>query len=226
MANYRKVIPFFLKKEGGLSRAGTDSASSNPSPCVIGGVTGWHTNKGVTWGSFTGNAAKVGYSPSCTNFANMPPSIWEGIFKKSYWDFWGSDDIKYQPIADFMTWTVWGSGGGSFNNRSGSQGFLRRFLNDRGYNPQSKAEIKSTMMHLAKKNERKLWEDLIQERRDFYARLNQPANYKGWMNAVSKYEKWGNENYSFGSNLLSLKFLLPVGGIAATLIYLYKTDQL
>jgi len=227
MANYKFVIPFFHKKEGGLSRAYTDSASSNPSPCVIGGQTGWHTNQGITWGSFTGNAYKVGYSASCNNFASMPTSIWNGIFKKSYWDFWGSDNIPYQSIADFMTWSVWGSGGGSFGGSRGSIPFLTRFVRDKGYDPRSKSEVKAILMQLARKNERKLWEELIQERRDFYVRLNQPANIRGWNNALDKYVTWGNERYRFGkSNLLSLKFLIPVGGITAVLIYLYKTDQL
>jgi len=225
MANYKFAIPFYLKKEGGLSRAATDSASRNPSPCVIRGVTGWHTNKGVTWGSFTGNAGKVGYSPSCGNFAAMPQSIWQGIFKKSYWNFWDSDSIPYQSIADFMTWSVWGSGGGSFSRGTGSQGFLKRFVQSQGYSPQNKSEIRAALMHMAKRNEKATWLKMIQARRDFYVRLNQPANIRGWNNALDKYVKWGDEHYSFSR--INWKLIAWIG-IPAVLIgsaaYLYKTE--
>jgi lysozyme family protein len=197
MANYKTAVPYFLKKEGGLSRATTDSASSNPCPCAYNGKYGWHTNKGVTWSSFKGLSGKLGYNPTCELFFQMPANIWGLIFKNGYWNFWDCDNIPYQSLADFMTWTVWGSGGGSWSQKNGSIGFLYRFLVRKGYAPKSKSEIRSTLIDLASKNEKELWLDLIQARKDFYIALNQPANYKGWMNAINGYVKWGLENYTF-----------------------------
>jgi hypothetical protein len=199
MADYKKAVPYYLKKEGGLSRATTDTASRNPAPCTINGKTGWHTNKGVTWATFKGNAAALGYAATCENFRLMPSTIWGVIYKKKYWDFWGSDNIPYQAIADFLTWTVWGSGGGSFNGASGSiphwKNFLKRNYN---YTATSKNDILRKILELAdQKGERAIWEEMIQYRRDWYVRLNQPANLRGWRNALDGYKKWGLENYDF-----------------------------
>lgn len=197
MADYKFPIPFFLKKEGGLSRATTDSASRNPSPCTFNGKTGYHTNKGVTYSSFVGLAPKLGYSPSCENFLSMPTSIWGKIFKNGYWNFWKCDNIPYQSVADFMCWTVWGSGGGSWSKKSGSIGFLYGFLKSKGYIATSKDNIKELLLQLAAKDERSLWIELIEYRYNWYARLNQPANLKGWRNALNAYKVWGLEKYTF-----------------------------
>ena len=199
MADYLIPIPFFLKKEGGLSKATTDSASSNPSPCLYKGVYGWHTNKGVTWSTFKSNSQSLGYEASCNNFISMPMEIWAKIFKLRFWNFWDSDNIPYQSIADFMTWTVWGSGGGQFGKVRGSVGFLRGFLVTKGLICNSKNDVKNHLISLASEDERKLWLDLIQYRYDWYAKLNQPDNLKGWRNGLDNYKKWGLENYTFSS---------------------------
>jgi hypothetical protein len=197
MANYKFAVPYFLKKEGGLSRATTDSASSNPAPCPYNGKSGYHTNKGVTWSSFVGLSKKLGYTASCQLFFEMPASIWGLIFKNGYWNFWQCDSIPYQSLADFMTWTVWGSGGGSWSKKNGSIGFLYRFLIRKGYSPDNKEEIRSILIDLASKDEKQLWLELIQARKQFYIALNQPANLKGWNNALDGYTKWGLEHYTF-----------------------------
>lgn len=191
MANYKVVIPYFLKKEGGLSRAITDTASRNPSPCIYQGVGGWHTNKGVTWGSFVTNAPKLGYQANCANFISMPADIWSRIFKKAYWDYWNSDNIQQQSIADFMTWTVWGSGAG------GSKSFLSKFLKSKGINASSYNDIRTAIINLAERNEKQTWLDLIQFRSDWYVTLNQPANLKGWRNSLNNYREWGLKTYTF-----------------------------
>ena len=197
MADYLIPIPFFLKKEGGLSRATTDSASKNPSPCLYKGVYGWHTNKGVTWSTFNGNAQSLGYEASCSNFISMPMDIWAKIFKLKFWNFWDCDNIPYQSLADFMTWTVWGSGGGSFGKVAGSIGFLRGFLLTKGLICNSKADVRMHLIALADQDEKKLWFDLIQYRYDWYALLNKPIYLNGWRNALDRYKVWGLGKYTF-----------------------------
>jgi hypothetical protein len=53
MADYKNLVPFILKSEGGLSSAQTDNARLNPSPCGNGkNGKPYHTNEGVTWSAF------------------------------------------------------------------------------------------------------------------------------------------------------------------------------
>lgn len=230
MANYKKVIPFFLQKEGGLSRATTDTASKNPAPCSYQGKTGYHTNKGVTWSTFKNNAGKLDYSATCSNFISMPSDIWGKIFKNSFWDFWDSDNIPFQSIADFMTWTVWGSGGGTFGGSSGSVPHLTKYLKkNHNITATSKNDVKNQLIKLAEiKGERELWEDLIQYRYDWYATLNQPANLKGWRNGLMNYKDWGLKNYNFKKisgrklNLMKLGAALIVAG---SIYYLFTNNK-
>ena len=213
MANYRIVVPYFLKKEGGLSRATTDTASRNPSPCVYNGQTGWHTNKGVTWTTFKSLAPQLNYNPSCENFLTMPAEIWGKIFKKGYWDYWDGDRIPFQAVADFITWTVWGSGA------YGSRNFLRKFLRDQYgiiKDTSDRNGIRAELMRLAEKNERKLWEELIQYRWNWYVTLNQPANLRGWRRSLENYKVWGLETYNFGAKK---KYLILAGLILAGSVY-------
>ena len=220
MANYKVVVPYFLKKEGGLSRATTDTASNNPSPCVYNGQTGWHTNKGVTWTTFKSLAPQLGYDPSCNNFLTMPADIWGLIFKKGYWNYWDGDNNPHQALADFMTWTVWGSGA------AGSRRFLRNFLRDQyGINKDvsDRQGIREALISLANKDERKIWEQLIQYRWNWYALLNQPANLRGWRRSLDNYKQWGLRIYTFRPK----KKLILLAGltIAAALLGLQTLKQ-
>ena len=53
MANYKKIVPFFYKWEGGTSNDKKDSASAYT--C---GVDGIHTNKGVTYKAWVAQFGK------------------------------------------------------------------------------------------------------------------------------------------------------------------------
>jgi hypothetical protein len=227
MANYQFAVPYFLKKEGGLSKAKTDSASKNPSPCNYNGNTGYHTNKGVTYSSFIGLSTKLKYTANCNNFLTMPDSIWGKIFKNGYWDFWKSDNIPYQSIADFMTWSVWGSGGGSWTKKTGSIGFLYGFLKSKNIKATSKNNIKEELMILAEQNEQKLWLELINYRYNWYEKLNQPKNLKGWRNGLDGYKKWGLSKYTFEEkknflNKKNIKFLTMSLILLGSIYYLHS----
>jgi hypothetical protein len=139
----------------------------------------------------------------------MPPKIWGLIYKKSYWDFWNSDNIPYQSIADFMTWSVWGSGAGTFNGDRGSQPFWRNFLLKKyQYVAKDKNDIRRKMLEIAKtKGEKNFWEEIVQYRWDWYARLNQPANLRGWRRALDGYKEWGIQNYTFTQKKKLTNFL-------------------
>lgn len=104
MADYKNIIPFILKWEGGLSKNTKDKASSYPVP----DGSGYHTNKGITWAVWS---SKYGSTPnSITRFYAMNNSDWSSIFKPLYWDAIKGDDIKSQAIADLLVNWAWGSG--------------------------------------------------------------------------------------------------------------------
>lgn len=101
-----KIVPFFKKWEGGLSRNTSDSASSKPCPTSYNGKTGYHTNKGVTyatWVSFFGKN-------NDDRFFAMSDEDWGVIFKKGYWDKVKGDLMPAQFVADILVSWAWGSG--------------------------------------------------------------------------------------------------------------------
>lgn len=189
MADYRDIIPFIKKSEGGLALSTTDTASKNPSPCVYNGKKGWHTNKGIQWISFENNASKLGYNPSCDNFIQMPESIWNKIYKKSYWDAFYLDEMKSQPIANTIVSWAWGSGvGGAYRS-------LAKFMNEKyeknystSYSSSRAKQIVSDINELtSKKGDSKMFNQLSDWRKDFFISTGQNANIKGWLNRLDSF---------------------------------------
>ena len=102
----KKMLSFFFKWEGGLSRDTSDSASSYPCPTALDGKKGYHTNKGITyktWVAFHGKKKNK-------EFLNMTDEDVIDIFKKGYWDKVKADKIKSDAIAVCLTSWAWGSG--------------------------------------------------------------------------------------------------------------------
>lgn len=187
-ASFESNMAFISGKEGGLSRAKTDLASSHPAPCTITdprtGVTAsdWHTNRGVTYPTFLQMAPLIGYQATCENFAKMPNDIWAPIYRRGYWDTMLASSINSQVVADFVAWVAWNSG------VSGSQGMLRKFLATKGYNASSQTDIVNALNQgVAKEGEKKFFDDLFLYRKNYLHGLNQPANERGWFNALDAF---------------------------------------
>lgn len=106
MADFRKLVPFILKWEGGLSRDTTDTASKNPCPTPYKGLKGYHTNKGVTYTAWVSVFGKN----NDDRFFIMSNDDWAKIMKGSYWDRWKADQITSQTVANTLVDWVWGSG--------------------------------------------------------------------------------------------------------------------
>jgi lysozyme family protein len=216
MADYKNIISFIKTKEGGKSSATTDTASRNPSPCGNGSNgKPYHTNKGVTWSTFSSNASSLGYSASCSNFLNMPDEIWGKIYKQSYWNPMQGDRIKNQAIANTFVEMAWGSGIG------GATKFLKQFFTK--YYNKSFDNITQIVDYVNKlDNEGKspeLFEKLYDFRGDKYVSLNQPSNLKGWMNRLDSFYAL-NKPYAL-SNGNKLSLLAGIGLIALGGAYLY-----
>ena len=104
MADYRLIIPFIKGKEGGLSKATSDTASAYKVP----DGSGYHTNKGIQW--IVWKSVNGDSKDSIKRFYAMSDSDWENIFKNEYWDKIGGDKINSQRIADTLVHWAWGSG--------------------------------------------------------------------------------------------------------------------
>lgn len=188
MADFKSAIPYIQKAEGGLSRSLSDTASANPSPYIYKGVGGWHTNRGIQWITFKGLAPKAGYEISEKNFIYMPDSVWLSIYKIGFWDAMKCDKYTSQAIANAIVDWGWASGIGD----RGAKGALIGYLATKGKKANSYDTIAEGFNELVKQQgEKKVFNDLIDERKRYFKALNQPANERGWLNRMEELRKQG-----------------------------------
>lgn len=93
MADYRRLISFILKFEGGFVNDPADS--------------GGPTNKGVTLNTFR---SVYGRAKTINDLKRMTDNEWRHIFKLLYWDKCKADDIADQSIANMLVDFAWHSG--------------------------------------------------------------------------------------------------------------------
>jgi len=219
MADIKYIIPFTYKWEGGLSRATSDKASAFPSPYTYQGKTGWHTNKGVTYEAFKSNADRLGYKDTSENFLNMPEDIWLKIAKQRYWDKVYTDDIKSQAVANIIFSWMWGSWLG-WTPR------MQRYLKSKGieWNQTDYKLLPEKLNSLVEKEgEKKIFDELIEQKKEFLLSLNQPANEKGWLNRLEDLKKYSYTLFGLKKKgglvlAMTITVLLIVSGYV-----LYKT---
>jgi lysozyme family protein len=216
MADYKNIINFIKSKEGGLSSKSTDNASRYPSPCGKGsnGLS-YHTNKGVQWVVFQNNASQLGYTASCSNFLSMPNDIWAKIYKELFWNNIKGDDINNQAIANTLVEWAWLSGvNGSLNSA------ILFFKTNYNKAFTSYAQIAKYVNELDNEGRSgELFDKLYSHRVTFYKNLNQPDNYKGWINRLKAFYLQ-NKIYALSKGQ---KVAISIGAIAilAASIYYY-----
>lgn len=93
MADYKILIPYVLKFEGGYVNDPADS--------------GGPTNKGVTLNTFR---SVYGRAKTINDLKHMTDDQWRHIFKSLYWDKCKADDIADQSIANMLVDFAWHSG--------------------------------------------------------------------------------------------------------------------
>lgn len=93
MANYKVIVPFIIKWEGGYVDIKEDR----------GGVT----NKGVTMATF---CSVYGKSKTKQDLKNITDEQWNYIFKKLFWDKCRCGDIADQSVANIIADYAWMSG--------------------------------------------------------------------------------------------------------------------
>lgn len=223
MADYKNIVPFIRKVEGGLSSNPKDTTpAKNPSPC--GNKDGYpiHTNKGITWSTFKGLASKGGYSASCENFINMPDSVWLKVYKAGFWDAVKGDKIKNQAIANVFVEMTWGSGLGSISSGKGTISFMNKFFKE-NYN-KNLTTIDQFVNYVNELDKRGQTPELFEKLHDFraerYEKMPTASTYlKGWMNRLNAFYVL-NKPYALSKNN-KLALVLGIGLIALGGAYIY-----
>jgi hypothetical protein len=195
MANFKDIKDLTLKWEGGLSRATTDNASKNPSPCVHNGVSGWHTNRGITYTTFVEASKKYGFANNCDNFINMSDAIWDKIAKGLFWDDLNLDTLKSNGVAFQVFSWHWGAGYGWLPR-------MQRYLSSKGIYWDKKPSTLATALNklIDKQGEKKTIDDLNEQQKEFYTSLNQPVYTKGWINRIEDTTRYA---YTYIGKLIS-----------------------
>lgn len=214
MANYLLIVPHIFQREGGLSKNPNDNASAYPVP----DGSGYHTNKGVTWKTFTDWASRLGYTATPALFYQMPTTIWGKIFKLGYWDkIWG-DNLNSQALADmFVDGTF--IGGGFKQIRA-----VQNFLNTQGYNlvadglmgPNTLAAINTYTK--TKAREKELLDIAFNNQMAHFQSLSDWATFKnGWTDRFQSL-------YTNGLSLIKKKGSVAVGLVALVAVgfFTYK----
>lgn len=196
MANIAKVNFDIIKKwEGGLSKDPKDPAAKNPVP----DGSGFHTNMGITWDTFSALAPKLKYEATADNFIKMPPEIWLKIYKNGFWDGVKADNYNSQAIAELMADWAWASGPGFASQK------LQEFINlyrKPGVEPIKvdgligSGTIQALHELIHRKGERIVFEDLDRFRRDFLKTIKIDVFRKfglGWYNRMDDFR-----NYAVG----------------------------
>jgi lysozyme family protein len=231
MADYRRQIGFIKKWEGGLSNDPNDPASAYPMPCYYAGQTGWHTNKGITWQTFSSYAGSLNYAATCENFVLMPDYIWLKIFKKKFWDAFLLDTYNSQSIADIVVSWAWGSGmGGAYRQ-------LAKFLNGNyatslaenksDYNQANVIKIRDVFNALTRRGKREnlVQQELIEHYRNFYISLNKPYYINGWLNRLDELDSFTQATLREASVKWPVYLFIGAGLVAATIGTVYLIEE-
>ncbi|MDR1182568.1 MAG: peptidoglycan domain protein [Bacteroidales bacterium] len=99
MADYKQLVPFILKWEGGFV----------DDPLDKGGAT----NKGVTIATFR---QFYGADATVEQLKNITDKQWNHIFKSGYWNKWLADEIRSQSVANILVDWLWLSGSPAIKN--------------------------------------------------------------------------------------------------------------
>ena len=176
-------IDFVRQWEGGISRAKTDTASSDVAP----GTNGIHTNKGIRWTTYYNKGKGHGYKPTVADFLKMSDERWLQIFNSCYWNPMQGDKLmlKDPALAFYVVQFAWGSGLG------GAEKQLSKFQRQQ----MGVVDADITKTELAQNFLLDptpfpiLFQKLIDFKKQYYIKLNQPANLNGWNNRLNDFNE-------------------------------------
>ena len=180
-----KYILFVKKWEGGLSRDKADSASKFPCPTPFKGISGYHTNIGITyavWKEFYGKDKDA-------RFFNMSNEDWFNVFKTLYWNSVRADEFLSQNVAIFTTGMAWGSG------KKQAVTSLQQAIINCGVDIDKDGALGNKTIAAANLiNAQVLFDALLAERERFFKYIGRPGTknskfLKGWLNRLNSYKE-------------------------------------
>ena len=168
MANYKLMIPWIKRWEGGWSNDKDDSGG-----CTMAGVTI------KTFQQYYGK------DQTCEDLKHITEQQWEHIFKTGYWDKMKADDINSQQVAELVVQMAWGSGPVTTTKR------IQKLLGVK----QDGVIGEITLWHINKQDPRELFEKLWNMRFDWLWEIGDTGKnkkfLKGWIKRLCsmRYEK-------------------------------------
>lgn len=180
-----KYVEFTKRWEGGLSRDKSDSASKFPCPTPHNGLTGWHTNIGITYAVWKQMYGK----DKDARFFAMNSEDWWNVFKTLYWNAVRGDEFKSQNVAIFVTGMAWGSG------KSQAVKSLQQAIINCGVSVDKDGILGNKTIAAANSiDPQKLFDALVAERKRFFEYIGRPRTknnkfLKGWLARLADYNK-------------------------------------
>lgn len=161
MADYKKLVPFVLKHEGGISDDPQDA--------------GGFTNKGITLKTFR---SIYGKDKTKEDLINITDEQWGHIFKAYYWDKLNADKIESQSIANMSVDWAYNAGVGTV---------AKKIQNIIGTKPDGIIGSGSLKLINTAQDTKELFNQIKAARIMFYKKLveKKPTNakfLKGWLN--------------------------------------------
>jgi lysozyme family protein len=185
MSLIEKYVKFVYKWEGGLSRDKADSASKFPCPTPHKGLTGWHTNIGITYAVWKQMYGKN----SDDRFYAMDADDWWNVFKTLYWNAVRGDEFSSQNVAIFVTGMAWGSG------KVQAVKSLQQAIINCGVSVVKDGILGNRTIAASNGlDARVLFDALVAERKRFFEYIGRPGTknskfLKGWLNRLADYVK-------------------------------------
>ena len=172
--DYKKLIPFLIKWEGGYVNDPLDR--------------GGETNRGITWKTFYSLSNKVlGVPASKERFIALNKHE-AGLFIKHFWDkATYNNSINNQAVAEVLTTWNWGSGyyGLKEYQRMLNEEFNQNLVIDGNIGP---ATVKASNSI----NPKKIYAKALEWRKAFFEKLaqrdpSQQRFLKGWLNRLAEF---------------------------------------
>lgn len=171
--------------ESGLSGNPNDTGAINNGGYAPG--TNYHTNKGITWGTYKYYCKLNNRNCSVNEWLQMPNKLWLDLFKSLFWEEWDLDKLVdvYPRFAFFIAECAFMSG------NYGAEVFFAQYLRSKGVEDSNitKREITSHFLN----DHWKLGisvNDVVQYRKEYIKKFKGYKTYgRGWTNRLNAFLK-------------------------------------